>query len=138
MTHPGSHRLSHDHAVATARLLETAAVVVLVAYGVVCVVLAFSDSSVPGGFIDLGLVSIAAAGAGWYAPRLTGVLLVLSGAVVGPATVLAARAVGGTYASVAADRLVVVLLAAPVAAGLLMVLAARVDAHDEQPRRRLG
>jgi len=107
------------------------ALILLVAYGIVCLVLVFSDSSVPGGFIDLGLVAFAAAGAGWYAPRLTGVLLALAGAVIGPATALAARAVGGTYASAAADRLLVILFAVPFAAGILLLVAARIGAHHE-------
>ena len=130
MAHPRSHHLSYG-AWPRPRVLKTGALILLVAYGIVRLVLAFSDSSVPGGFIDLGLVSFAAAGAGWYAPRLTGVLLVLSGAVIGPATALAARAVGGTYASAAADRLLVILFAVPFAAGLLLLGAARVGGHEE-------
>ena len=133
MVHTGSHRLLHGHAMATARLLQTAAVLVLVAYGIVCLVLVFSDSRVPGGFIDLGLVAIAGAVAGWYAPRPTGVLLVLTGAVIGPATALAARAVGGTYASAAADRLLVILFVVPFAAGILLLVAARIGT-DREPR----
>jgi hypothetical protein len=132
MAHPRSHHLSVGGVAATARLLETGALILLVAYGIVCLVLAFSDSSVPGGFIDLGLAAIAAAGAGWYAPRLTGVLLVLTGAVIGPMTALTARAVGGTYASAAADRLLVILFAVPFAAGTLLLVAARIGTHHER------
>jgi len=131
MAHPRSHHLSHGGVAATARLLETGAVILLVAYGIVCLVLVFSDSSVPGGFIDLGLVAFAAAGAGWFAPRPSGVLLVLTGAVIGPATALAARAVGGTYASAAADRLLVILFVVPFAAGILLLVAAGIGKHHE-------
>jgi len=131
MAHPRSHHLSVGSVVATARLLKTGALILLVAYGIVCLVLVFSDSRVPGGFIDLGLVAIAGAVAGWYAPRPTGVLLVLTGAVIGPATALAARAVGGTYASAAADRLLVILFVVPFAAGILLLVAARIGTHRE-------
>jgi len=39
--------------------------------------------------------------------------------------------VGGTDASAAADRLLVVLFAVPFAAGILLLAAARIGAHHE-------
>jgi len=115
-----------------ARQLRTLAAILLVAYGIVCLVLAFSNV-VPGAFIDLGLVVFAAAWAGTRAPRATGVLLLLSGAVIGPVTALAARAAGGTFASAASDRLLVLVFAVPAAAGLVLLLAARL-----RPRERVS
>jgi len=129
MAHAHRHGLSTRDEPGRARAtlatqLRTGAVILLVAYGIVCLVLAFTNA-VPAAFIDLGLVALAAAWAGTRAPRMTGVLLVLAGAVIGPVTALVARAAGGTYAAAAADRLLVLVFAVPVAAGVLLFLAAR-------------
>ncbi|HVM57010.1 MAG TPA: hypothetical protein VMT74_06075 [Gaiellaceae bacterium] len=129
MAHVSRHRLAGrgrvgDARATLARQLHTGAGILLAAYGIVCLVLAFSDT-VPGTFIDLGLVAFAAAWAGTRAPAMTGVLLVLSGALIGPATALLARAAGGTYAAAAPDRLLVLVFAVPVAAGILLLVAAR-------------
>ena len=115
--------------VALARQLRTCAVILLVAYGIVCLVLAFTDA-VPAAFIGLGLVALAAAWAGTRAPGPTGVLLVLAGAVIGPVTALVARAAGGTYAAAAADRLLVLVFAVPVAAGIVLLLSTRLGARE--------
>ncbi len=136
-----SPHLVHLHAGPTARrrldrrvlawYLKVAAVSLLVAYGAVCFVLATADRVVFDGFVEFGVWALVAAGAGWLAPRLVGLLLVLSGAVLGPATWLVARSVGGNYASAVDGRVLVTLFAAPVVAGAMLWLAAHFDVCRE-------
>ena len=109
------------------RYLKVAAVTLLVAYGGVCFVLATTDRVMFDGFVEFGVWALVAAGAGWLAPRAVGFLLVLSGALLGPATWLVARSVGGNYASSADARVLVTLFARPVVAGSMLWIAARLD-----------
>ena len=126
MAHTRSHRIASATLSPGVRTLETTASALLVAYGIVCLVLALTSSDVPGGFIDLGLVAFAAALAGWYAPVPTGALLAVSGGLLGPAVYLVAYAVGGTYAAAAPARQLVFLFAVPVLAGVLLLAAGRI------------
>lgn len=82
MPHSGSHHFAYGRLATPVRLLETGAVSLLIAYGVVCLILVFSVRD------------------------------------------MVARAVGGTYASAAGDRLLVLMFAVPFAAGILLLAAA--------------
>jgi len=136
-----SPHLVHLHARPTARLrldrralawyLKVAAVSLLVAYGAVCFVFATADRVVFDGFVEFGVWALAAAGAGWLAPRLVGLLLVLSGAALGPATWLVARSAGGNYASAVDGRVLVTLFAVPVVAGAMLWIAADLEVRGE-------
>ena len=134
MAHPGHHRLlpaalGHTRLGLTAtaaRQLEIAAATLLIAYGVVCFVLVFSDANAPGGVIELGVCAIVSAAVGFLAPGLTGVVLLLAGAVTGPATALIALAVGGNYATTLEPALLVAFFVVPAVAGTLLLAAARV------------
>jgi len=114
---------------AIASRLEIGAATLLVAYAIVCFVVASSDGSVPDAVVDLGVGALVAAGVGWLAPRLTGLVLVLTGAVIGPATVLIARGVGHNYAASLDIRALAALFATPFIAGILLLVADRVKAH---------
>jgi hypothetical protein len=136
--HLGSHHLPADVTHAAARLLATGAVSLLVAYGIVSLILVFTDD-VPDSFVDLGVLAFAAAAVGWWAPRATGLVLVVSGGVIGPGVALLAGALGGTYASAAPGRLLALMFAVPVAAGLMLLAgggrrAARGRGGTRRPR----
>ena len=118
---------SLDRRLVVAWYLKVAAVSLLVAYGAVCFVLATADRVVFDGFVEFGVWALVAAGAGWLAPRLVGLLLVLSGAVLGPATWLVARSVGGNYASSVGARVLVTLFTAPIVAGAMLWIAANLE-----------
>jgi hypothetical protein len=133
-----SHHVHADATPAAARLLATGAVSLLIAYGIVSLILVFSDD-VPDPFIDLGVLAFAAAALGWWAPRETGLVLVVSGGVIGPGVALLARAVGGTYAGAAPGRLLALMFAVPVVAGLMFLAggdrrAARGRGGTRRPR----
>ena len=107
--------------------LRRAALTLLGAYGVVCVVLPFLDGSLPAGIVDLGVAALAGVAAGVYAPRATAFVLVLSGAVVGPLVALAARLSDAGFPQAIGTALLVVLLAVPALAGLLLLAGTRDD-----------
>jgi len=129
-----SRRIRLDRRVLVAWYLKLAAVSLLAAYGAVCFVLATTDRVLYDGFVEFGVWALAAAGAGWLVPRLVGLLLVVSGAALGPATWLVARSVGGNYASSVGARVLVTLFAVPVVAGAMLLLAAHFASRPETRR----
>jgi len=140
MANPAHHhhaRVPHGFALArpaaVARRLRVSALAVLVAYAISCFVLTFSRSDVPASVDDLGVLALLLAGCGVLVPRPTGLVLVLVGAVVGPATWLLARAAGNDYAASVDPRLLVFFFAPLVAAGALILLADGVDDADRPP-----
>jgi uncharacterized membrane protein YeaQ/YmgE (transglycosylase-associated protein family) len=126
--------LPHRHplaAVDVRHALERSAVVLLSAYGLVCIIWAFSDSGAPDLLVGLGLYALIGALAATLAPRLTGVVVALS-SVAGVLTALAARWLGQTYATTLDDLQLAALFAVPFAAGALLLAA---GVHRRQRER---
>ena len=128
-----THPLPVRHPLTAAALrhaAERAAMVLLAAYGLSLLVWSFTDSNANDLATALGLYALAALIPAWLAPRITGVVLVLSSTVLGPPLALLARWLGETYAASIGDGLLVALFAVPFSVGALLLAA---TAHRRKP-----